>query len=328
MHDPKASERADSSQAVSRSRSASARAASAGASPRARCAPAMLREARPSPPARPGANAAARSSTRPPCAPTPGSRNVAAGISSRARARWPGAVAPTTAPTSLKPSWPTPGAPSSSTNSAIRSQTVPPSCRISSSMSAAPRLDVRTSTRMPLPARRAAVTNGSTASLPISGLTVTRSAPTPSILPKGLSAPSISAWAYARAVTSMSPRFPSAITSSPRSRAYETIASSAAHPAAPSTSKRASCGLTATHACAVASISARQCSTTAPAAARAGVRSCASCALTCGHSSSGSGSRPSTICDSRSATRAARVSPKDGAGLSGPSPRSSGRCPR
>ena len=50
----------------------------------------MLREADTRPPARPGANAGASSSTRPPCAPTPGSRNVARAISSRARARWPG----------------------------------------------------------------------------------------------------------------------------------------------------------------------------------------------------------------------------------------------
>ncbi len=65
----------------------------AGSPPVARCAPAMLREAVIRPPARPGANAAARSSTRPPCAPTPGSSSIAWGISSRARsgaaAAWP-----------------------------------------------------------------------------------------------------------------------------------------------------------------------------------------------------------------------------------------------
>ena len=88
-------------------------AAAAGSPPVAWCAPAMLREAVTRPPARPGANAGARSSTRPPCAPTPGSRNVACGISSRARARCAGTVAPTTAPTSLRPDSPTPGAPSS-----------------------------------------------------------------------------------------------------------------------------------------------------------------------------------------------------------------------
>ncbi len=82
----------------------------------------MLREAVIRPPARPGANAGARSSTRPPCAPTPGSRSTACGISSRARARCRGSVAPTTAPTSLRPEdSPTHSAPSSSTSSARRS---------------------------------------------------------------------------------------------------------------------------------------------------------------------------------------------------------------
>jgi len=47
-----------------------------------------------------------------------------------------------------------------------------------------------------------------------------------------------------------------------------------------------------------------------------------------GHSSRGSGSRPSTICDSRSATRAASVSPNGCGRLSAPSPRSSTRCRR
>src|SRR5437870_2472375 len=66
----------------------------------------------------------------------------------------------------------------------------------------------------------------------------------------------------------MSPRLPSAITSSPRPRACSTAAASAAQPAAPSTSKRASWNLTATHASAVASITSRQCRSTAAAPQR------------------------------------------------------------
>src|SRR5947208_2816265 len=64
----------------------------------------------------------------------------------------------------------------------------------------------------------------------------------------------------------MSPRLPSAITSRPRSRACSSAAARAAHPDAPSTSKRASWNLTATHASAVASITARQCRSTVAAA--------------------------------------------------------------
>ncbi len=67
----------------------------------------------------------------------------------------------------------------------------------------------------------------------------------------------------------MSPRLPSAITSSPAARAWATTAPSTARPGSPSASKRASCGLTATQAGAAASISARQCASTAAAAALA-----------------------------------------------------------
>ena len=52
--------------------------------------------------------------------------------------------------------------------------------------------------------------------------------------------------AYARAVEPMSPRFASAITSSPASRAYRETASSARQPSLPSASKNAACGFTAT----------------------------------------------------------------------------------
>ena len=74
------------------------------------------------------------------------------------------------------------------------------------------------------------------------------------------------AWAYAAAVTGTSPRLPSASTSRPWSRAIATTCSSASQPGAPSRSKQASCGLTATHAGPAATIAARQCSVTASAA--------------------------------------------------------------
>ena len=64
--------------------------------------------------------------------------------------------------------------------------------------------------------------------------------------------------AYARAVEPMSPRFASAITSSPASRAYAHASSNARIPCEPKASKNASCGLTATHTGAAASIRPRQ----------------------------------------------------------------------
>ena len=80
------------------------RAATAGSPPAVRSASTIPREAAISPPAGPGANAADSCSTCPPCAPTPGSRNTARRhqLAQRARIR-SGAVAPTTAPTSLRP---------------------------------------------------------------------------------------------------------------------------------------------------------------------------------------------------------------------------------
>src|SRR6266508_3880813 len=56
----------------------------------------------------------------------------------------------------------------------------------------------------------------------------------------------------------MSPRFASAITSRPASRAYLHVSSNACIPAEPSASKKASCGLTATQAGAAASMRPRQ----------------------------------------------------------------------
>src|SRR3954469_16191334 len=94
----------------------------------------------------------------------------------------------------------------------------------------------------------------------------------------------------------MSPRFPSAITSSPARRAYTQTSSNAAIPAGPSPSKNASCGLTATACGATASTSPQQKRAASP------------------RSSTGSrsrrGSRPTTSCDCLRSTSAARRSAK------------------
>ena len=108
----------------------------------------------------------------------------------------------------------------------------------------------------------------------------------------------------------MSPRLPSASTSRPRSRAWATVAASAAQPSAPRRSKQASCGLTATQAGPAASISAAQCARTAAAARLAGEPSAGTSSSASGHSWAGSGSSPRTICDSRAATRSASRSAK------------------
>src|SRR5215218_5229075 len=99
----------------------------------------------------------------------------------------------------------------------------------------------------------------------------------------------------------MSPRFPSAITSSPASRASAHARSKARKPAAPSASKNASCGLTATACGSTASTMPRQNRSTA-AAARASRSS--------GGSSSGRGSRPTTSWLRFASTAAATRSPK------------------
>ncbi len=145
----------------------------------------MLRDAVTRPPARPGANAGARSSTRPPWAPTPGSRNVACPISSRARCRCRGAVAPTTAPTSLRPGLAHPRA-----AQRVHDRRHPLPQRAPALQRRHPRRPPRPgwrSARAPARPRRRRAPPTRTArsqSPPISGLTVTRSAPRPSTRPK------------------------------------------------------------------------------------------------------------------------------------------------
>ena len=120
----------------------------------------------------------------------------------------------------------------------------------------------------------------------------------------------------------------------PRSRAGRHRARERRPPPAPpirrrrAASKRASCSFTATHACAVASISARQCSSTAAAAACAGVSPAVSC------SADARPQRPGVGVQAEHDLRLALGDPRgqrvaEGARrVSGPSPRSSGRCPR
>ena len=84
------------------------------------------------------------------------------------------------------------------------------------------------------------------------------SACSPCTSPKGEGVEPTSACAYAAAVTGTSPRLPSASTSSPAARAWSRTAARAAQPGAPSRSKQASCGLTATQALPAASMAATQ----------------------------------------------------------------------
>ena len=106
-------------------------------------------------------------------------------------------------------------------------------------------------------------------------------------------------------MTGTSPRLPSARTSSPASRAAAQTSASAAHPGAPSRSKQASCGLTATQAGPACSISERQCAATAAAARSAAGAVGAGRAGPVPASFAGSGSRPRQIWLRRSSTSAA-----------------------
>src|SRR4051794_14721832 len=109
----------------------------------------------------------------------------------------------------------------------------------------------------------------------------------------------------------MSPRLASARTSRPWSMAHATVRSSARPRGAPRRPRRAGWALPATPASARATIAASQCVAIGAAARSAGVPPASWPArIASGHSRAGSGSRPSTICDCRAATAAARRSPK------------------
>src|SRR6266542_2124599 len=94
----------------------------------------------------------------------------------------------------------------------------------------------------------------------------------------------------------MSPRLPSAITSRPALRAYTHVSAKAAMPSAPSASKNASCGLTATACGATASTIPQQKRATSPRSSTG--------------NRSGSGSRPTISWLRLRSTSAARRSPK------------------
>src|SRR5437868_2771238 len=135
--------------------------------------------------------ASTASSSAPPCAPTPGSSSGASGAVRRTHATTDGSVVPTT-----KPAAP-PGS-HSKPSSTMRLYTVACSAIVVSNRSAAPGLLLRVTRNAP---RSGRARNGATASCPMSGLTVTASAPRTSKRAR----------AYASAVLPMSPRLPSRI---------------------------------------------------------------------------------------------------------------------
>ena len=150
-----------------------------------------------------GRRAALRTDARAAGAPT------AAG-GSRASATSRGNVAPTTAPTADKPALADEVA---RPTRARAGDVLPEPCRRRRARRPArprsPEFDVLTRQKMPAPSRRHASRNGSTESPPRYGFTVTASAS------GGRRPGSMNAAAYARAVEPMSPRFASAMTSSP-----------------------------------------------------------------------------------------------------------------
>ena len=167
------------------------RAAAAAARGRRRASRAratMPREAVTRPPAGPGANAAARSSTRPPWAPTPGSRKTARGISvpqtleplGRGRADDRADVGEA-ARADRRPR------PSSATSRASRSLTDPPSCeRQLLDVGGAGVGGAHEHEQAAAGRARAAASSGRSESSPSSGLTVSASAPSPGTGPNGV----------------------------------------------------------------------------------------------------------------------------------------------
>ena len=244
--------------------------------------------------------------TRPPCAPMPGSRKGAAGMSSRRRARCSGTVAPATAPTSAMPARP-----------ARRARRRSP--RGAPGPSPSPRAGPG---RRRHPGSRCA--RGRTSRRRSRGRrrrTLRASRGPARVHRDGVAAQALDL-AERRRRRGQQPlgvgrggdvdvaALGVGITSSPASRAWATIAASAVQPGAPRRSKQASCGLHATHAGAAASMSAAQCAVTAAAASSAGVPDAGTAPAASGHRRAGSGSIPRTIWLSRAATWAARRSPK------------------
>src|SRR5437764_3288303 len=245
-----------------------------------------LREAATSALAGPVVKARATSPGDAPCAPTPGRSRIERGSSFRASPTARECVAPTTAPTLESPCSPIRSSPHSATKRATCCHSRPPSLSLTSWTSPPPSFEVLTRQNTPPPCRRQAPKKGSSESRPRYGFTVTASA-------TGFS-PSRYAAAYARAVEPMSPRFASAITSRPAARAYSDACSKARMPSAPSASKNASCGFTATACGATASTMPQQKRATSPRSSTG--------------SRSGLGSSPTTSCERFRSTSAARRS--------------------
>ena len=230
------------------------------------------------------------------------------GISSRARARCSGAVAPTTAPTSCRP-LAGPGSPSPSTSRATRSHTRSPP-------SVAQVLDVgRARVRRPHEHEEARPGRAQRAQRVDAHVRAGREG--------------VGADAGRRRRRASESRRPAPARRRRRRRrcrrawrrrgragpaacACSTTSSSTRQPCAPRRSKQASCGLTATQAGPAASMAAAQCAATATAARSAGDPSAGAAASACGHRRAGSGSSPRTTWDSRSATRASSRSAKCG----------------
>ena len=244
--------------------------------------------------------------TRPPCAPMPGSRNGARGISSRRRTRCSGTVAPVTAPTSAGRRR-APASPSPATIRATRSHTRSPPRWRGPATSAAPGFEVRTRTNRPGARARASELERVGAQVRVDGHGVGTEA-LDFAERRGRGAEERLGVGGGGDVDVAALGIGEHEQAAARARARRRVRARSSR-AAPRRSKQASCGLTATHAGPAASMAAAQWAATAAAARSAGpVRVAA--ALASGHSFAGSGSSPRTICDSRDATAAASRSPK------------------
>jgi hypothetical protein len=205
------------------------------------CASAMLREALTSPPARTGRERRREVLDAAALRADAGQQEDRVGISSRARPRCAGAVAPNTAPTSARPQ--SRATPRSSTIARSAPRGAPPAASSRSWRSAAPGFEVRTSTNTPAPV----AISGSSASIAeqrVGGegvgaepgdLTGRPGVAGERLRVGGGGHRHVAALAVGDHDQSGGPR---AATTSP----------SAAIPGAPSRSKQASCGLTATQA--------------------------------------------------------------------------------
>ena len=243
-----------------RRRSRSSAAAAAGSA-----APAIEREAATSTDAGSRRERRRRApSALPPWAPTPGTRKIDSGISSRSRPRWRGSVAPTTAPIPLSPDSPASRRRPLGDHPARRSCSGPSRRRAVEHVGGARVGGAHEGEEAAGAVAAAAAISGSSASPPSSGLTVAASAPSPSTSPHGVCDRAEQRLAVGRRADRHVAALAVGDHQQTRRRGpRRTTCSSAAQPGEPRRSKQASCGFTATHAAAVAAISARQSSATA-----------------------------------------------------------------